>query len=491
MPSRKSIRDKLTTHTFFRQDPDNFECPHSCCGCAKSGSSQAGPGPKFNSIDPRDYNAGTDEIDKLIKDFKNHVAEETKRRKANIWDTMIPNDWGLSYVKQWEAIIEAEDTFSTEELELYRMDLRDSQRAMELEKHMKSGAPQPDILIRQQENLNKAMLCCSKWIFIYGIEKKFGFTAEAMQGLDTAGQTEEPGPLSEFTFKPETSLRMKLNAPIRGFSTMTERKGKARPSKRLPALSAVAEIQRHCKWLIKDFQTLSKDISDDYSKCLDLPATVWAYEQEIAHYLPESIRRSLWDLGFLRNQMFELHPQLLDQRELIRATLLIWIGSGDELWQWATEHIYDMPEFQKYEYMRNDMFSMYQMVFNDEEKVVDFLLIPKEYPGRSSDLPKLDTKQLEDFLKVGKRTKPERKDIFHKRLAELRASITSVHDMMETLRDYRQEYDAQVNTGFKNNPAWWGNFVSQLPVDLAKTLPPEYLRAPPKHMMETLRNPPS
>ena len=343
MPSRKSIRDKIATHTFFRQDPD-ISCPLGCCSCSTSKDDGSGHRPPFTSLDPHDYHAATDEFDKISKDFKKVLAEEAKRRQANCFTMTIPDHWGMSFLESWENFADGEATQSLEEFERNKKQSRQAQETLQREGPQGPLISLPDnskffSLMIDMEHLNNVMFRCCQSAIFFNVEKKFGCPEEAIQDVSTPGQHAKKVRRLELKPKPEISLKERFNAPVRVMRIKDKPKKDARPRKKLPALTALAEATRQCKWLSKDVQTILKSVSDDYSWCLQLPDSIGAYGQDIPQDVPQHVRQSLWDLEFLRDQMFELHPSLMEQRDHVRSTLLIWIGSGDEIWKWGVEHM--------------------------------------------------------------------------------------------------------------------------------------------------------
>ena len=125
-----------------------------------------------------------------------------------------------------------------------------------------------------------------------------------------------------------------------------------------------------------------------------------------------------------------------------------------------------MPDFQKYEYMRLDMHTMYQLTFREEEKLIEFFLSQRRRsPLRSHN----STASIEAYLKVGEQTKAERQAIFDQRLVELRRSLDPVDVMVESLKKYQIDLEAEVKETV-GATGWWKDLAKMTPQDIIKAL---------------------
>ena len=341
MPSKKSRRDKAATHTFFKQDPVDG-CPLSCSTCSTPKNNGSGHQSRFRNVDPNDYHAAMDEFDKIAKNFKKLLAQEYKRRAATVLTQYLPTEWGLSHLQAWETLNEVDQLNSEAEIESHNNDYRQAQKILESESFAKMIVSEPGTLrfsklMVDVKHLNNVMYRCCLSMHFFNIEKIFGFPEEMNQGLTTK-QDSKTGTM-QLELKPEISLRQWFNAPVRMVSNKRKPKENVSPSKKLPALTALAEMKRHCKWLSKDIQAILQSISDDYSHVCELPDDIWAYGQNIPQDLPPGVRECLWDLAFLAEEMVGLLTALVELRDQIRSTLLIWIGSGEEVWKWGVEQM--------------------------------------------------------------------------------------------------------------------------------------------------------
>ncbi|KAL8824889.1 MAG: hypothetical protein Q9191_004756 [Dirinaria sp. TL-2023a] len=459
MPSRKKNRDKKATHTFFKQDPDDESDQRSRSGCKNS----------------REFYAAADEFDKVTRNLKKVLAKEAKRLEKNAFDHGMPDHWGLSYLENWEEFAEAELAQSLDDFQSY-MDKNCVLQAL-----LQGECPDVSIinipeelskvfsLILDVEHLSNVINRCCSSAILFNTEMKFGFPEQVIQDAIGPEEEDSEGRGLEFNTEPDISLRQRFNAPVKVMGIKDKPKKGARPRKSLPALTALAETTRQCKWLSKDVQTLTNSISDDYSHCLQLPKTLCAYGQDIPEDIPQHIRQSLWDVAFLREEMFSLHPPLVEQRDQIRSTLLIWIGSGEEVWKWGVEQIHTLPDFQKYEYMQLDMKAMYQLTFRQDEKVIEFFLSRQKHCPLGSDK---STASIEAFLQVGKLTKDERRVRFDQRFRKLCASLQPVDLMVESVRNYKFGVEAEVKGTIGGD--WWKDLANVLPEDIIKALPQQH-----------------
>ena len=412
----------------------------------------------------------------MSKNLKQLVKQGEERPKdENTFFLDSPTSWGLKSLDPWIHLVDDEHAGLAKELATFDERKHQDQQQMESkwnqdEQRVKSTG---DSVLDQEIDLLKTkmlkynrlaldqkwfsglLLRCTHSVGFFNIDKIFGFPVEALQVLVKTGEDGRFEPQSEVQSDPQPSLIQRFNAPTKLVTKKPDPKNNSRPRKRLPAIAAVEEMKRHCRMISVDARAIIKSISDDYSKAICLPETIYAYGQVIPNDLPKYIRQSLSDLAFLREEMFAAHPLVLEQRDLVRCTMMLWIGSSDATWKWGKEHIYDMPDFQKYEYMRLDMYAMYELTFREEEKLVEYFL------NRKKDASAGTTATLEELLKVGKLSKAERKAVMEKRYEDLREIVGEIDVMVQQLDDhYRQiENDYKKDLGGE----WWKDLLKMLP----------------------------
>lgn len=197
MRSKKNLRDKIATHTFFRQEAE-VGCSLGCCSCSTSKNDGYSQTFRFHNINPRDYHAATDEFDKISKNFKTVLAEEDKRRKANRFIMTMPDHWGLSFLESWEKFADQEAAQSLQEFERYKKEGHQAQEMLQIMGPEGSPVPLPAdskffSLMIEMEHLNNVMFRCRYSATFFNVEKKFGFPEECIQEVSPAGQNGKKG----------------------------------------------------------------------------------------------------------------------------------------------------------------------------------------------------------------------------------------------------------------------------------------------------------
>ena len=122
-----------------------------------------------------------------------------------------------------------------------------------------------------------------------------------------------------------------------------------------------------------------------------------------------------------------------------------------------------MPDFQKYEYMRIDMYTMHMLSFRDEEKLIEWFLTRKTCPSNST------TAALKAWFKVGKQTQADRAALFGERYAALQATFEPADVMVESLEKYQHDLEAQAKNTV-GSADWLRKTVEMLPKDLVRSL---------------------
>ena len=179
------------------------------------------------------------------------------------------------------------------------------------------------------------------------IEKVFHFGVEAYKSWLTYKFKQSA------TKKRDPSIRQRFSIPMKFSAPGSTQNEKPKPCKQLAALAAAKELTRNCNMLVKDLRALNKAIPDEDNKPPELPEKFFYGREPVTAEFPVTLRQPLYDLFFLRELLLEAKNKFQAQRTLIRTLLLVWASSGislaNESWEWARDHVHDMPAFQKYE----------------------------------------------------------------------------------------------------------------------------------------------
>lgn len=297
-----------------------------------------------------------------------------------------PNSWGLNHSEAWDHLVQDEAVHIINMLESFEGTKRACKQAMQKKSQQLSITSQStgdqDLdgaknYIRDRMNLVEVDLlwlrglltACAQSVSFSNVDKIFGFPVEAFNKV-LAKEDDGTYHYTAVVQNIEPSLLERFNAPYKLVKARPPQKKKAQPRKRLSAVAAIEEMKRHCQEFSTDAREISKPISDDYSQALP----EYARGQDIPDSFSEPIRRSLCDLLFTRRELHALKPSLIEQRDLVICTITLWFESSKETWDWGKQHIYEMPEFQKYEYMKTDIYAMLLNCSHLEKKLADFFL---------------------------------------------------------------------------------------------------------------------
>ena len=183
----------------------------------------------------------------------------------------------------------------------------------------------------------------------------------------------------------------------------------------------------------------------------------------------------MWDQSFLRERIREALREMNQQQDFVRQTLIMWLGNGDEVWKWGLEHMHQIPEFQQYEYLRVDLHTMHLIVHLTDERLIRYHESPRKKVN------------LDDFFRPRNDTKAERRALFEDTNIELSRKACSLDRMVEIIENWFKDGKPSGEPTTKTDQSELVDFVSQLPVALAGSFPPEALKAASEDVMHILR----
>ena len=355
MRTKKNIRDQISTHAFFGQS--SLSCPYGCCGHGGNANSYTARDLGPYTIDGFDMHAWTTRFQALTKNLKTLIQQEETRAmvKPNgyLMPTVQGEHWTSEELERFNLLI---DRTSDQLLSHKATMLNASSKAklLKLERIAVSSGDPVQLATLKLELMQHEICELSHFTYYHlrlasfqNIEKVFHFGVEAYKSWLTQK------PSDSATKKRDPSLRQRFSIPMQFSAPGSKHNEKSKPRKQLPALAAAKEMTRNCSMLVKDFQALNKAIPDEDNKPPKLPEKFFYGREPVTAVFPIALRQPLYDLFFLRELLLEAKNKLQAQRTLIRTLLLVWASSGISLanksWEWARDHVHDMPAFQKYE----------------------------------------------------------------------------------------------------------------------------------------------
>ena len=355
MRTKKNIRDQISTHVFFGQS--SLSCPYGCCGHGGSTNPYTTRDLGPYTIDGFDMHTWTTRFQALTTNLTTLIQQEETRAMVKSNEFLMPmvqgKHWASEELERFDVLIDKTfDQLLSQKARLLNVSSRS--KVLILERIAKSiGDPVQFSTLKleliQHEICDLSHFTSYHWRLatFQNIDKVFSFGVEAYKFWLT-------NKISALAIKKrDPSLRQRFSIPMEFTAPGSMQNERPKPRKRLTAAAAARELTRNCSMLVKDFQALNKAIPDEDNKPPKLPEKFLYGRERVTAEFPIALRQPLYDLLFLKELLLEAKDKLQEQRSLIRTLLLVWASSGISLdsqsWEWARDHVHDMPAFQKYE----------------------------------------------------------------------------------------------------------------------------------------------
>ena len=433
MRTKRSTRDKLETQAFFNQLP---AC--SCRHCR--GSHQTPCDPKAaERITCTDISHEISAATKALKAATSHLESACKTH----------NDDEPHSTVQPEVI----DTFELEELEEFvahydevydecasiEEDFVDTMgEKIDATDECGSAADMTEARARnilcKQRQTNASIDSCLCTIQFFNVDKKFNFVKDGFEAI--AHQHEARHGESSPPLLPPT-LTHDFNDPIGLLVDELKANKKPIAQKHLNAQSAMLSVKRLCVLAVKDVQAVNKSISDgDYYRTItDNADTVCS---RMSTNIPEYIRQAIVDFDFLCDEIVILRERIMWLRDHIRCTMIIWMSTSKEAWEYGKTHIHDFPDMRRYEYQRISLRALYVVWLREEAKIF-------HYCDRHGGLQALDLKiaKIKKDLEIRNMGWQGLERDWESSSQELKTVVSSVEDMVKQLECAAKNVDSK------------------------------------------------
>ena len=447
MRTKKSTRDILETQAFFSQSP--------ACNCRQCHGSHGTPCNLKAA-------AGTSHTE-----ISHEISAATKALKAAT--VGLEGTCTVDKSDEFNILVQPEvtDTFEFKELEgfaAYNDEVYEECASIEetlvdtigertdaaREQHEGAAnvtAARARNVLRKQRQTNALIDSCLCTIQIFNVDKKFNFIIKAFEAIARQHEARHREKSPPFL---QPTLTQKFNDPIGLLVDEFKENRKPRPRKRLNAEMAMVSTERLCMLAVKDIQTVNKAISDrDYRLTLtDNAATTLS---RMPASIPEYIRQAISDCEFLYDEIVNLREKTTWLRDHIRCTMIIWLGTSREAWEYGKRHIHEFPDMRRYEYQRVSLGALYTVWLREEAKIFRYCASHGGPQSLGFKMPKL-----EEALKIRNLGWEGYERNWESNSQKLKTFVSSVEDMVRELEGIDEDVDVETND---REDDWWKIFM--------------------------------
>ncbi len=447
MRTKRYMRDKLYTQAFFGQSP--------ACTCAHTHGSDQAPcnlktraGTTYAEIS-REISAATKALEAATRGIDSACTANERFGPEVVDQSQEIDTFELKELEQcvghYDGVLEEfgsieEDIIGSisDEVDATGDDKQDVTKAVE--------ATVKRIHLKQAR-VNALVDSCLCSVQFFNVDKKFNFMMEAFEEI--ARQHEARNGVDSPPLPPPT-LTQKFNDPVKLLvDEATERK-EPRPRKRLGMEAAMLSTKRLCMLAIKDIQAVNKSISDENRPPVVTNNTAIPRNRKAAD-IPEDIRQALCNFEFAYDEIIDLREKTTKLRDHIRCTMMIWVSTSKDAWEYGKTHIHEFPDMRYYEYLRNSLRALYTVWLRDEAKILRYC---KEQGGPES--LGLSPK-LEEALQIRTQTLEGFEREWEASTEQLKTFLSSVDDMMKQL----EAVDKDLNPTNERGDYWWKFFMPE------------------------------
>lgn len=437
MRSKKNVRDKLFTQAFFGQLSDHCPCGRETCKPNLECTGSLYPGGE------QAVEAPCKKLDALTKALED-------RRNLEESSGLAEADWfkiGCTFkLEDIEATIEHADdqgTFFNQMLHVKFNKLHQGMADM-----MKIAVGTGNRFANLKADLDQIIGQFKQWaelinysvciVQLFNIEKRFGFFEQDCRQI----RCQAAAWANEILEKDPPSLRQMFQSPM-NLKTIMAREKKPKDRKNRDITEILKDRGRLSKLATKDTQAVNKHVPDQEIHLPSLPVNLSYGGTRLSAALPEAVRRSVYDLGFLCDDIHEMRAEISQLQDMIRLTFMLWVATSTKAWEYGKKHIHEFSDMRKYEYTRIALRVSYMIAFREEYKIYAYF--------SSEDCPKgLKPNFDETIPKVG-RDLDKLHDEWEERVKKLTAPFVPVEELLEQLSPYNETQDAES----EKSGEWW------------------------------------
>lgn len=216
---------------------------------------------------------------------------------------------------------------------------------------------------------------------LFNREKIFSFFREDTRGIVAQAESWSG---RKFEREPK-SLRQIFNDPMCLVEEDISKGIQERP-KAVNLAVALLDFRRLSKLVSQDLQAFNENFACEEAKLPQIPDIVTYRGCRLPDTVPERIRKSAWDLQFIKEDMMNLREQLLLLRESIREVMVIWLTANSAAWEYGIAHVHEYPKMREYEYLRTSIQASNVLGQREESKVLSYFLSDGSIRGVCPDL---------------------------------------------------------------------------------------------------------
>ncbi len=429
MRTRKEVRDMLHTQAFFDQGSGSI-CPCGLDPCPlQSGGTKRNP-LAGTAQAAANMEEACRQFDEMTQSLEEQCTIDEVDEEVNLDRENIGKKFELRDLKGVLLLVDSlEEAFRREhnrKMVTVKTTLAETQLAATI-----------SCVESLSGNLNRIVWRYREWNEVVGfslcivqlrsLEKRFSLFREDCRDLrrqaeECAGEKLEPVP---------PTLRKVFSDPTKMLRDDPPRKDKRQKARDIKIV--LGEIRRLIALLIKDVQGVTKSTPNGKAKLPSVPANLTYDGCKLSEAIPLAIRQSAYDLAFTCDEMQEMRGRLLNQREMVRCAMMIWVTTSTETWEYGKAHIHEFSDMRKYEYMRISLRATYLLAFREEVKIMTYIL--------SDDRPKGLCQQLEIKLLKKGRDIGKLSAEWDERVRRFELAFVPLEDMVEQLNEYSEDLE--------------------------------------------------
>lgn len=442
MRTKRNTRDKLYTQAFFGQSPA-CTCPHV------HGSIHTPYNLKTTGV--KNYTEISREIHAATKAFgaATRCLDDTHRVNGNDEPKVAAQSEEIDTfeLRELEQCVahydEMFEEFESVEEDIIRLTSEKVDTAGEYKedptKMIEARANKIHLKQAGTNVLIDSFICAVQF---FNVEKKFNFMMEDFGEIarqhETRHRVDSP-PL------PPPTLTQKFNDPTKLLLEETTERKEPRPRKRLGMEAALLSTRRQCKLAIKDIQAVNKSVNyEDVPRVLTNNAATTRSRTQAD--IPENVRQALCDFEFIYDEIVDSRKRTTRLRDHIRCTMMIWVSTGKEAWDYGKMHIHEFPDMRYYEYLRVELGALYVVWLREEATILRYC----EDKGGPQSLGL--TPKLEEALDIRNQTWEGVERDWEASSQKLKTFLSSVEDMVKQLEGIDMELKLESQ---ESGDDWW------------------------------------
>jgi len=448
MRTKRNTRNKLNTQAFFGQSPA-CTCPHIHGSIHTPFNPEATTGMTYTEISrqihatTQAFGAATRCLDGTHTVNENNDVEVAARsEEIDTFELRELEQCVAHYdemFQEFESVEENIILLTSEKVDATADDKEDITKRIE--------AIAKKIHIRQASTnaLIDSFICAVQF---FNVEKKFNFMMEGFEEIarqhETCHRVDSP-PL------PSPTLTQKFNDPTKLLLEEARERKEPRPRKRLSIEAAMLSIKRQCKLAIKDIQVVNKSVNYGYCPSV-LTSNVVTPRSDTLADIPDNVRRALCDFEFVYDEIVDSREKTTRLRDHVRCTMMIWVSTGKDAWEYGKTHIHEFPDMRYYEYLRVELGALYVVWLREEATILRYC----EDKGGPQSLGL--TPKLEEALDIRNQTWEGVERDWEASSQKLKTFLSSVEDMVKQLEGIDIELKMETH---ESGDDWWKVFMPE------------------------------